>query len=54
MNIKDIFLSLTSRTYPHGTEEDLFPILFNLVDGLEKDQFDNLFIKTKALNKNNA
>ena len=45
MNIKDIFLSLTSRTYPHGTEEDLFPILFNLVDGLEKDQFDNLFIK---------
>ena len=45
MNIKDTFLSLTSRTYPHGTEEDLFPILFNLVDGLEKDEFGNLFIK---------
>lgn len=45
MNIKDTFLSLTNRTYPHGTEERLFPILFNLVDGLEKDQFGNLFIK---------
>lgn len=45
MNIKNTFLSLTNRTYPHGTEEELFPILFNLVDGLEKDQFGNLFIQ---------
>ncbi len=45
MNIKDTFLSLTNKTYPHGTEERLFPILFNLVDGLEKDEFGNLFIK---------
>jgi hypothetical protein len=45
MNIKEKFLELTSRTYPHGTEEELFPILFNTVDGLEKDEFGNLFIK---------
>jgi len=45
MNIKQKFLELTSRTYPHGTEEDIFPILFSTVDGLEKDEFGNLFIK---------
>jgi len=45
MNIKEKFLELTNRTYPHGTEEELFPILFNTVDGLEKDEFGNLFIK---------
>lgn len=45
MNIKEKFLELTSRTYPHGTEEELFPILFNTVDGLQKDEFGNLFIK---------
>ena len=45
MNIKEKFLELTSRTYPHGTEEELFPILFNTVDGLQKDDFGNLFIK---------
>lgn len=45
MNIKEKFLQLTSRTYPHGTEEELFPILFNTVDGLQKDEFGNLFIK---------
>jgi hypothetical protein len=45
MNIKEKFLELTSRTYPHGTEEELFPILFNTVEGLQKDEFGNLFIK---------
>jgi hypothetical protein len=45
MNIKEKFLELTSRTYPHGTEQELFPILFNTVDGLETDEFGNLFIK---------
>ena len=45
MNIKDKFLELTNRTYPHGTEEELFPVLFNTVNGLEKDEFGNLFIK---------
>jgi hypothetical protein len=45
MNIKEKFLELTNRTYPHGTEEELFPILFNTVDGLQKDEFGNLFIK---------
>lgn len=45
MNIKEKFLELTNRTYPHGTEQDLFPILFNTVDGLQLDEFGNLFIK---------
>ena len=42
MNIKDKFLELTSRTYPHGTEEDVFPLLNS---ELQKDEFGNLFIK---------
>lgn len=45
MNIKEKFLELTSRTYPHGTEEELYPLLFNEVDGLQKDEFGNLFIQ---------
>ena len=45
MNIKDKFLELTSRTYPNGTEEQLFPILHSTVDGLQTDEFGNLFIK---------
>ena len=45
MNIKDTFLTLTNRTYPHGTEDQLFPILYSLVDGLQTDEFGNLFIK---------
>ena len=45
MNIKEKFLEITNRTYPHGTDEELFPILFNTVDGLQKDEFGNLFIK---------
>ena len=42
MNIKKLFLSLTSRTYPHGTEELVFPLLDS---GLQKDEFGNLFIQ---------
>lgn len=42
MNIKDTFLKLTDRTYPHGTEKDLIRLLPNF---LEKDEFDNLFVK---------
>ena len=42
MNIKDKFLELTSRTYPHGTEEDVFSLLNS---ELQKDEFGNLFIK---------
>jgi hypothetical protein len=45
MNIKEKFLELTSRTYPHGTEVELFPILFNTINGLQFDEFGNLFIK---------
>jgi len=42
MNIKDTFLSLTSRTYPHGTEKELFHLLG---EGLSEDEFGNLFLK---------
>lgn len=42
MNIKEKFISLTSRTYPHGSEKDIFPLL---CDGLEEDEFGNLFIQ---------
>jgi hypothetical protein len=45
MNIKEKFLELTSKTYPHGTEGDLFPILFSTVDGLKVDEFGNLFVQ---------
>lgn len=42
MNIKEKFLALTSRTYPHGTEQELFHLLS---PDLSEDQFGNLFIK---------
>jgi hypothetical protein len=42
MNIKETFLSLTTRTYPHGTEADLFHLLPH---NLQKDEFGNLFIE---------
>jgi len=42
MNIREKFLELTSRTYPHGTEADVFPLLG---DGLQADEFGNLFAK---------
>ena len=42
MNIKEKFLALTDRTYPHGTEQELFHLLD---PDLSEDQFGNLFIK---------
>ena len=42
MNIKEKFISLTSQTYPHGTEHQLFD---KLPQNLEMDEFGNLFIK---------
>jgi hypothetical protein len=42
MNIKEKFLELTKRTYPHGTEQDVFPLL---CDGLKEDEHGNLFIQ---------
>jgi putative aminopeptidase FrvX len=42
MNIKEKFLELTNRTYPHGTEKDVFSLLG---DGLQEDEFGNLYIK---------
>jgi hypothetical protein len=40
MDIKETFLKLTSRTYPHGTEEQLFPLL---PQDLDFDTHGNLF-----------
>ncbi|NBP58012.1 M28 family peptidase [bacterium] len=42
MNIKETFLGLTTRTYPHGTESDLFHLL---PDNLETDEFGNRYIQ---------
>jgi hypothetical protein len=42
MNIKEKFISLTKRTYPHGTEQDVFPLL---CEGLNEDEHGNLFIQ---------
>jgi hypothetical protein len=42
MDIKETFLKLTSRTYPHGTEKDLDNLL---PDFLDIDEFGNRFIK---------
>jgi hypothetical protein len=41
MNIKETFLNLTKRTYPHGTEEDLFHLLPN---NIQTDEFGNKFL----------
>lgn len=40
MDIKETFLKLTSKTYPHGTESELFDLL---PDYLDVDQFGNRF-----------
>jgi hypothetical protein len=42
MNIRDTFIRLTNRTYPHGTEKEIFSLLPNT---LNEDEFGNLFIK---------
>jgi hypothetical protein len=42
MNIKETFLKLTTRTYPHNTEHQLFDLL---PQDLDMDEFGNLFIK---------
>jgi len=42
MNVREKFLSLTTRTYPHGTEYELFDIL---PQNLDMDIHGNLFIK---------
>jgi len=46
MNIKEKFLELTTRTYPNGTEDELFYILNkDLKVKLNKDEFGNFFLK---------
>lgn len=40
IDIKNKFLELTTRTYPHGTEDELFHLL---PDFLETDEFGNKF-----------
>jgi hypothetical protein len=42
MSIKERFLSLTTQTYPHGKEHELFDLL---PQNLEMDEFGNLFTK---------
>lgn len=42
MSIKERFLSLTTQTYPHGKEHELFD---KLPQNLEMDEFGNLFMK---------
>lgn len=42
MDIKQKFIELTSKTYPHGTEQELFSLL---PDILSEDEFGNLFVK---------
>ncbi len=42
MNIKDKFLELTSKTYPHGLEDELLPML---CDGVQRDHYGNYFIQ---------
>jgi hypothetical protein len=41
MNIKETFLKLTSRTYPHGTEDDLIQLLGI---NLNRDKYGNRYI----------
>jgi hypothetical protein len=42
MNIKETFLRFTDRTYPHGTERELFHMM---PKGFQKDEWGNLFYK---------
>lgn len=42
MTVKERFLALTNRTYPHGTEREIFHLL---PENLNEDEFGNLFIK---------
>ena len=42
MKIKETFLRLTSRTYPHGTEKEIFGLL---PKNLKTDSFGNRFLK---------
>ena len=45
--IKETFLSLTSKTYPHGYEDELVKEMtdINIFPNLEKDEFGNYFYK---------
>ena len=42
MSIKETFLRLTSKTYPHGSESELYDLL---IEGLEFDEFGNRYIQ---------
>lgn len=42
MDIKEKFLELTTKTYPHGLEDDLAPML---CPGLQMDHFGNYYIQ---------
>lgn len=42
MKIRELFLELTQRTYPHGTEDQLLEYLPN---GVQRDEWGNYWIK---------
>jgi hypothetical protein len=42
MDIKETFIALTTRTYPHGTESELYHLL---PSNLNTDEFGNLYIE---------
>lgn len=42
MNVRETFLKLTQKTYPHGTEDQLLSFL---PKGIEKDEFGNYFLR---------
>lgn len=44
LDVKKLFLELTTRTYPHGTEEELEPILYKYVPNLQKDEYGNYYL----------
>lgn len=45
MNIKEKFIELTSRTYPHGTEKEVYNLLGLEEGSFTKDEFGNLSFK---------
>lgn len=45
MKIKKTFLKFTSQTYPHGTEYELYDMMYDRVPDLQQDDFGNLYIE---------
>ena len=43
-NFKDLFLRLTEYTVPFGYEEELEPILYEMIPNLQKDPYGNYYV----------